>query len=173
MSQGFSRVTSLFIDTSQNYVSTPFGNTINWNNLYTNNPNLFNLILNQIGDIKNFDNMRLNDGKIVSQLSLDKQNEVIFLIKDFGYEFTKKHLETHTEESFVFDAPYDSLREAKIDDKNYIDDFTGKVLNKEGVYKCPKCDSENTVTIRAQVAAKDEGQTEYTLCGNCGFKWHG
>jgi transcription elongation factor S-II len=46
-----------------------------------------------------------------------------------------------------------------------------KNTNKEGIFKCRRCKSNNTTYTQLQTRSSDEPMTSFILCENCGNRW--
>lgn len=110
-----------------------------------------------------------------NMLSMDEEEllfEIICNISSYGFDYMYQYLkesEDKRKPDILNNLP--GMKEAKI--KNYeLDTITLRKKEKVfGIYKCPKCKSENTETVTLQTRRSDEPETNFNTCNACRHQW--
>lgn len=98
---------------------------------------------------------------------------IIQTIDEIGFDETFKFLQSAPIEDrsryIIFETPINQkLQEAynlEVDLINQTEDV------EEGIYRCPRCGSNKTISHRAQTRSADEGETVKVRCTQCGKEW--
>lgn len=121
--------------------------------------------------IKKLLNLKKKDGSDMLDIDLSYfLIDLLGLITELGFEEALKYYKdkkADKEREIIFDSmPFANAKRI-----NYIDLVSSLIEEKvEGIYKCKKCGSWNTITKTIQTRRADEAATEFTNCKDCGNK---
>jgi DNA-directed RNA polymerase subunit M/transcription elongation factor TFIIS len=121
--------------------------------------------------IKKLLNLKKQDGSDMLDVDLPYFSiDLLGLISEIGFDDALKYYKenkSEDERTIIFGSdPFSNAKRV-----NYIDLVSSLIEEKvEGIYKCKKCGSWNTITKTIQTRRADEPATEFTTCKECGNK---
>jgi DNA-directed RNA polymerase subunit M/transcription elongation factor TFIIS len=117
------------------------------------------------------ENLRYADGRKV----VDLGNPNVAILTNLLYKIESRGINSITsklykdEKDIIFDD--ENFEQARITQELHLEIFHVPPEPQRGMYKCQRCNSENTISSNTQRRSADEGQTINVRCLNCPHHW--